>query len=233
MDLEQLKQDFLEEISSPIDLFFQENRQRMADTKTAKTYDKIGLLKHVLDEVKRVIQHYKETDLPKDYLSKVIGIIKPIVSIGKETELLEIEKILSGVMHGLNQERGMKPLGLETDEDDVLAVRLDMQETFMGFPTSDYELLKKAVAGEIEPKQRFMTKNKVVTAIKKDYNKNTDPEIHDFIIDRLEKIFNVLWDDEFEQRVIEDLKAERARKEKSLIGVKESIRAAMLTKLMP
>jgi hypothetical protein len=232
MDFEQLKQDFLEEIAGPIDLFLQENRQRMADTMSAKAYDKVGMIKHVLTELERVIQHYRATKLPIDYLNKVLGIIKPVLSIGRDTELLEIEKILVGITKLLNQERGMKSLSIPRDEDDTEALKDDLWTAFKNCPTSDYQTLKKVMSNDLDIKQQFMIKHKVVSSIKQDYNKETDGPLVEYIESKLKDIFFVLWDDEFEALALQNLQDERERAMKSLGGVKESVRAAMLTKLM-
>lgn len=232
MDIEQLKQDFLEEIAGPIDLFLQENRQRMADTMSAKAYDKVGMIEHVLTELERVIQHYRATKLPVEYLNKVLGIVKPITTIGKDTELLEIDKILVGITKPLNQERGMNPLGLAHDEDDTEALKDDLWTAFKDCPTSDYQTLKKVMSNDIGKKDQFVVKHKAITPIRKDYNKETDGPLAEYIESRLREIFSVLWDDEFEALALKDLQDEREREMKSLGGVKESVRTAMLTKLM-
>jgi len=232
MDPEQLKQDFLEEIAGPIDLFLQQNRQRMANTTRIKDYNKVELIKHVLTELERVIQHYKATEIPVDYLSKVIDIIKPIVSIGKETELIEIDKILVDIVKKLNQERGMKSLNLPHDEDDVLALKDDLWLTFKEYPVSDYEKLKKALNGRIDTRHQFIVKDKIISHIKKDYVKTDGVTLYDYINDRLREIFDILWEDEFEALALQDLQNRREKEKNKLAGVKESIRAAMLTKLM-
>jgi hypothetical protein len=234
MDIEQLKQEFLEEISAPIDMFLSENRQRMAGVMSAKGYNKVAVIKQVLTELERVIQHYKEAKLPMDYLTKVLGIIKPVLTIGKDTELLDIDKILVGIMQQLNVERGIPPWTDATDhsEDDILSLMDDLWETFKTFPTSDYELLKKAMNDEIDDSQKMSVHSKVIAAIRKDYNKETDPSLNDFINDSLQHIFRVLWDDEFHALALQDLQREREHESGKLRGVKESIRAAMLLKLM-
>jgi hypothetical protein len=234
MDVNQLYQEFLEEISAPIDMFLQENRQRMANVTSPKAYDKIGVIKQVLTELERVVQHYKEAKLPAEYLNKVFGIIKPVLTIGKETELLDIDKILIGVMKNLNAARGIKTHmdPSDHDEDDLLSLQGDYWEVFRTCPTSDFELLKKAMREEVDPKEKFMIHNKVVTAIRKDYDKATDPPLVEYIEERLKHIFSVLWEDEFKALALRDLQKEREHETGKLVGVKESIRAAMLTKLM-
>lgn len=234
MDPEQLKQDFLEEISAPVDMFLHANRQRMSNTTSAKEYDKIGVIKQVLVELERVIQHYKEAKLPIDYLNKVAGMIKPLLSIGRDTDLLEIDKILVGIMRSLNTERGIKthldPTG--HSEDDILSLRDDLWETFKTFPTSNYESLKKAMSGEVDDKQKLAVRDRVMANIRKNHDKASDPPLVEYIADRLNHIFSVLWDDEFHALAVKDLQKEREHETSKLVGVKESIRAAMLTKLM-
>lgn len=235
MDIEQLKQDFLEEISSPLEMLLSDTRQRMSGILSVKDYNKIDIIKRVLMELERVINHYKEAGLPGDFMSKMFATIKPVLTIGKETELLDIDKILVGIIKQLNTARGIKTnLDPSThNEDDILAFKDELWDAFKICPTDDYELLKKSMKGEVSHVVLDTTWRKVIGPIRKAHDKETDPPIADYINTSLYHIFDALWDEDFRFKAVADMQKEREHASGKLKGVKESIRAAMLDKLMP
>lgn len=232
MDPEQLRLDFLEEMHSIIDLFFQDTRRRLSGDINDKQYNKMGLYKQVLTECNRILKDYRDQGLDKGYIIKIAHIVAPLTDVNEKTELVQIEFMLMEMVKLLTAERGMRMENNEVDDDDLEAVRMSLSDVFVKYPVSDYGVLKKVINNNVDWEDQLHVKQEVVKDIRKSFDPKQGISFPEFVHDQLEDRFTELWDDTFRRLAINDLHTERIKNASQMSSVAEALRAHILRKLI-
>jgi len=141
------EEDFLEELHSYIDIFFNETNSYMSDAhyfmtsgdtksleRAKKRFNKVAYAKKISHDLTELISSYNKVD--RDTLEWVkTSIIKPISQISENTKVLNLAKFLQSVLRQVNTRRGTPEEHLDHNEDDIEGVRADNSK--QNLPTDD------------------------------------------------------------------------------------------------